>query len=271
MEILSGISGSSLDGNKQDEIKDLVFQYEMHKRQQVIAEILDIIREHFLSSGDISFEKAQVMSSVYEWLMDKILQPLPLIQETFFFPSKESEAGVARILEKAKKTLEIWVFAFTNNVLAKAVLNRHKAGVKVRIITDDEWSKFFGADIWPLVMEGVEVTMDDNKKLHMHNKFVIIDDLVLATGSFNWTSQAVTGNQENLWVIDNPLFIKNYKAEFEKLWVKFAPNKITHEMAVKHMEEEEAEKKRRVEKGKETRKRNKEEAEKNKDDDNSNE
>ena len=232
----------------------------MHKRPQVIKEILDCVKEHFLSSGEIDIEKAKLMSSVYECLMDKIFQPLHLIQETLFFPSKESEARAAQILSKAKKTLEIWVFAFTNNVLSKAVLDRHKAGVKVRIITDDEWSKFFGADIWPLVFEGVDVTMDDNKKFHMHNKFVIIDDLVLATGSFNWTSQAVFGNQENLCIIDNPLFVKNYKEEFEKLWIQFAPNKITKEIATKHLEEEDAEKKRRVEKGKETRKRNKEEA-----------
>lgn len=73
--------------------------------------------------------------------------------------------------------------------------------------------------------------MDDHKRFHMHNKFVIIDDLVLATGSFNWTSQAVTGNQENLCVIDNEVFVKDYKAEFEKLWKNFAKNKITEEMA----------------------------------------
>jgi len=31
----------------------------------------------------------------------------------------------------------------------------------------------------------------------MHNKFAIIDKLILVTGSFNWTASAVYGNQEN--------------------------------------------------------------------------
>lgn len=60
--------------------------------------------------------------------------------------------------------------------------------------------------------------MDDNAKFHMHNKFAIIDSVVLVTGSFNWTSQAVSGNQENLIVIENPLFIKEYQEEYDKLW-----------------------------------------------------
>ena len=51
--------------------------------------------------------------------------------------------------------------------------------------------------------------MDDNKSFHMHNKFAIIDKFVLLTGSFNWTEQAVYGNQENLISIISKLkFIK---------------------------------------------------------------
>ena len=111
-----------------------------------------------------------------------------------FFPSKENELALGSVLNSATKTLDICIFAFTNNILAEAVGNRHKAGVKVRIICDDECAKFPGADVWQLALDGVECTMDDNVKLHMHNKFAIIDSKILVTGSFNWTMQAATGN-----------------------------------------------------------------------------
>lgn len=224
------------------------------------------MREHYLTGDEVSLENTQQMSSVYECLIEKIFKPLPLIQETMFFPSKENEKRAARILRKAKKSLDICVFAFTNNVLAKALLDRHREGVKIRIITDDECSNFFGADIWQLALEGVECSMDNHKRFHMHNKFVVIDELVVATGSFNWTSQAVTGNQENLCVIDNEKFVQDYKKEFQRLWDEFEPNRITKEKAEAHLAEEEAEKKRRVEKAKETRKKNKEAAQKDEDD-----
>lgn len=74
--------------------------------------------------------------------------------------------------------------------------------------------------------------MDDNEKLHMHNKFAIIDSKILVTGSFNWTMQAATGNQENAAVLEpSPELIKAYQDEFEKLWIQFAGNKITKERA----------------------------------------
>ena len=61
-------------------------------------------------------------------------------------------------------------------------------GAKVRIITDDECSNFSGADIYELALKGIPCTMDKNKRVHMHNKFAIIDDSALLTGSFNWTA-----------------------------------------------------------------------------------
>ena len=60
----------------------------------------------------------------------------------------------------------------------------------------------------------------------MHNKFAVIDNKVLITGSFNWTSQAVNANQENIAVIENSHLVKLYNQEFEKLWSEFSKNTV---------------------------------------------
>ena len=97
--------------------------------------------------------------------------------------------------------MDVCVFAFTNDVLSEALTYVFSKGVKVRLISDDECSKFNGADIWRLGLLGVPCTTDNNKIAHMHNKYCIIDSQILVTGSFNWTSQAVTTNQENLIIL----------------------------------------------------------------------
>jgi cardiolipin hydrolase len=75
----------------------------------------------------------------------------------------------------------------TNDRLANAVHDAHKRGVKVRVISDDECMHNQGSDIQWLADQGVEVRTDDNTQFHMHNKFVVVDDSHLITGSFNWT------------------------------------------------------------------------------------
>ncbi len=69
--------------------------------------------------------------------------------------------------------------------------------------------------------QGILTRVDDRPDAHMHNKFVVIDDSHLITGSFNWTVQAGKTNQENLLVVDNPYYIEKYNTEFEALWKQF--------------------------------------------------
>jgi phosphatidylserine/phosphatidylglycerophosphate/cardiolipin synthase-like enzyme len=83
-----------------------------------------------------------------------------------------------------------------------------------------------GSDIKYLAENGVPCRTDDAKQYHMHNKFVIVDDAYLLTGSFNWTVQAGLNNQENLLVVDAPYYIEKYNTEFEKLWKNFESNDV---------------------------------------------
>ena len=52
----------------------------------------------------------------------------------------------------------------------------------------------------------------------MHNKFVIIDDKLLLTGSFNWSFSAVNKNWENIMITGNPDIVNPYIDNFEQLW-----------------------------------------------------
>lgn len=52
----------------------------------------------------------------------------------------------------------------------------------------------------------------------MHNKFCVIDDEVIITGSYNWTVRADLENDENLLIIHSREIAKKYKEEFERLW-----------------------------------------------------
>lgn len=60
----------------------------------------------------------------------------------------------------------------------------------------------------------------------MHNKFMLVDQTYLVTGSFNWTFQAGKSNQENVIVVDGKYYTEKYNTEFNNLWAQFAPNEL---------------------------------------------
>ena len=52
----------------------------------------------------------------------------------------------------------------------------------------------------------------------MHNKFAVIDNEIVITGSYNWTASAGERNDENLLVIDDNYIVERYQDQFNNLW-----------------------------------------------------
>lgn len=54
----------------------------------------------------------------------------------------------------------------------------------------------------------------------MHNKFAVIDERIVITGSFNWSIGARFKNKENVVITNIPSLAKAYEEEFKRLWVE---------------------------------------------------
>jgi len=55
----------------------------------------------------------------------------------------------------------------------------------------------------------------------MHNKYAVIDDNIIITGSFNWSDHAIKSNYENLIIIESEELANKYNENFNMLWNKF--------------------------------------------------
>lgn len=126
-------------------------------------------------------------------------------------------------LLSAKQSLDVCVFVITCRELADSLIKVHKRGVVVRVITDSKQVDVPNSQVGNLLKEGIQVRRDNNPSYLMHHKFVVIDKSVLVNGSFNWTRQAVMGNNENVLITNSPDIVEPYKQEFEWLWGHFDP------------------------------------------------
>ncbi len=51
----------------------------------------------------------------------------------------------------------------------------------------------------------------------MHHKVIIIDEHIVIFGSFNFSDNAATQNDENLLIVDNPEIAKAFKGEYDRV------------------------------------------------------
>ena len=155
------------------------------------------------------------------YIIKKYFKPKPVICECYFFPNPSNEQRVVSMFRTCKKTLDLAIFTFTRDSIAQAILEAYQRGVKVRCIGDDGNSKVKGSDVRLLASVGIPCKTDNNLRFHMHNKMAIIDNSVVITGSFNWTSQAVNKNQDNILFIEDKNIANQYTEYYNKIWESF--------------------------------------------------
>lgn len=131
------------------------------------------------------------------------------------------EKTIIEELEKSKKSIDIAVSWFTNENLFNVILLKSREGVNVRllILNDIINNNKNGLDFQNLINEGVKLYMCDGPNL-MHNKYCIIDDDILLSGSCNWTNK-IELNDENIIIIKDLSICKQFKNNFELLLKKY--------------------------------------------------
>ena len=96
------------------------------------------------------------------------------------------------------------------------MIEAHNRGVEVLVVFEErQISKY--SEYWRLKKAGIPVRNDTNRYL-MHNKVMIVDGLIVLTGSFNWSRSAEERNDENLVVIRSEHIASLYTEVFMKVW-----------------------------------------------------
>ena len=235
------IEKSLTDRNlSRDAVNNFFLQFPfLYKGEENITKLLSILNNKASKTKNALLSSYQIINS---YIISNYLMPKPSIFEVHFFPNPENEIYVLKMLSTCKQSMDIAIFTMTNWKIAKVIENLFLKGIKLRIIADDECCKMWGSNIYQLAALGIPVKTDDSVRYHMHHKFAVIDESVVITGSFNWTSQAVEHNQENVLFIENKALAKAYSDEFQRLWEYFEVV-ITKDNARRIIQEQEDKKK----------------------------
>lgn len=131
---------------------------------------------------------------------------------------KGIEQKILSALEEAQATIDVSVAWFTNTTLQKKLLEKLNDGCKVRVMIDANYTnEKHGVDLSPFEHKAV---MAERKGI-MHYKFCVIDNNITIHGSYNWTTNAETKNNEEISVTKNDVKLASqYTKEFNRIWDK---------------------------------------------------
>ncbi|MDR2526382.1 MAG: phospholipase D-like domain-containing protein [Rickettsiales bacterium] len=141
---------------------------------------------------------------------------IALVKEIHFTPSNKCADLVMRQLDKAKERVRIAMYSLTDKQIIEKINKTAKRGIIISLIAEcNDYNEFLEKiDI----MRDIDNIICDKRSAYEHNKFMIVDDTQVVTGSYDWTEHA-RENSENCLLIEDKDYI--YRDRFFYLVFEF--------------------------------------------------
>jgi len=140
--------------------------------------------------------------------------------EAFFCPEDKCEDQISKQVSQAKTSIDCMFFVLTLDKVEEAFLEAASRGVKQRFVFEESQIQDYSS-YWQLTdKNNISITLDKNPSF-MHNKFCVIDDEIVWTGSMNPSKKSSQENDESILFIKNSQAAKAYSDYFESKWLEW--------------------------------------------------
>jgi phosphatidylserine/phosphatidylglycerophosphate/cardiolipin synthase-like enzyme len=145
---------------------------------------------------------------------------------TAYFTSPPSDTGTTGIegnlialIDSAQTSVHGALYEMDLPGLVEALISAKGRGIDVKLVYDN--GEMADSDRVAILGEldaaGIPLVPDERSAI-MHNKFFVIDNQIVWTGSFNFTESASHKNNENAVVFYVPEVAQNYEREFMEMY-----------------------------------------------------
>ncbi|MBI9046619.1 MAG: DUF1669 domain-containing protein [Anaerolineaceae bacterium] len=129
----------------------------------------------------------------------------------------ELESELIRDIEEAEFHIDVAMYNLSLENIANALIQAHQNGIRVRIVTDS--NALDHQQFKRLSASGIPI-VGDQRERSMHNKFLIIDDHEVWTGSLNLTWTGMYEDHNHMINIRSSKLAENYISEFEEMFIE---------------------------------------------------
>lgn len=126
-----------------------------------------------------------------------------------FSPKGGVTQHIVKAIESANTSVYVQAYSFTSVKIAEALVAKKRQGKTVVALVDKSAVDGKGSVVQFLVNNRVPVYIDGRHAI-AHNKVIIIDEITVFTGSFNFTNAAENSNAENSLELRDAALAKEY-------------------------------------------------------------
>ena len=168
------------------------------------------------------FEEMFIEHAFGETVIPETPNPLVTMGETrilvFFSPDDGVLNALVPLLNSAEQSIHFLAFSFTANELGDIVRAKAEAGLTVAGVMDEgQISSNQGTEFDPFQQAELDVLIDGIDG-QMHHKVFVIDEKIVALGSYNFSRSAEERNDENLLIIYDADIAEQFMEEFQRVW-----------------------------------------------------
>jgi phosphatidylserine/phosphatidylglycerophosphate/cardiolipin synthase-like enzyme len=149
--------------------------------------------------------------------------------ENHFAPAEDLERFDVQEINRAQRTIDIAMYAFTDRYIAEALIRAAHRGVAIRLYRDREQyheeqrhAAEHGGMSTTSIFRGeplihIRVKRNGERNL-MHLKGYVIDGGLLRDGSANWSNAGLKDQDNNAHFTNDRAEVRAYMEDFERMW-----------------------------------------------------
>lgn len=122
---------------------------------------------------------------------------------------------LVRAIEAARLSIHVAIYNLSLDNVRQSLIDAHRRGVEVQLVAESD--NLDGDDFQRLVAAGIPV-LGDRREGSMHDKFMVIDEAEVWTGSMNFTVTGAYQDNNTLVRINQPQLAAAYEAEFAEMF-----------------------------------------------------
>ncbi len=201
--------------NVQDDVDDVHPITDIHDNDDDNIVAVNHDEDENTSSSNNKAE-ADFVSSMPELLMDNDVQAM-----VYFSPYDDTRNLVIKELEQAQKSVSLVFYNLRDDTILQTLKKLHEKKVLIKVYLDEYQAELsyntFDDELRHADIEVNTILVGNAENSSMHNKFAIIDEKTVLTGTMNWSTTSFDENYEHFFKITNQVIVKQFLQVFENI------------------------------------------------------